>query len=43
MADADEAGLQFNEIEPGVKKLRVKKKALIKNIQNKICNMRVSP
>jgi hypothetical protein len=43
LADADEAGLKFNEVEPGVKKLRVKKRALIKNIQKKIENLRVSP
>ena len=43
VADADEAGLKYHEVEPGYKKLKVKKKTLIKNIQKKIENLRVSP
>jgi|SanBayMetagenome_1026888.scaffolds.fasta_scaffold194394_2 hypothetical protein len=32
LADADEAGVKLNQVEPGHRKLRVKKGALIKNI-----------
>jgi len=43
LADADDAGVKFTEVEPGKKRLRVQKRALIKNIQNKIGRIRVSP
>lgn len=43
LADADDAGLKFNEVEPGHRKLRVQKRALMKNIKQKIGNIRVSP
>ena len=43
LADADDAGVKFAEVEPGHKRLRVQKRALIKNIQKKIGNIRVSP
>jgi hypothetical protein len=43
ISDADETGLRKSEVESGLKKFHVKKTALIKNIQKKMGNLRVSP
>ena len=43
ISDADETGLRKSEVESGLKTFHVKKTALIKNIQKKMGNLRVSP